>query len=390
MLNDFCFLEIFKHLSVIDLANFKENYGILGAVVDMEFSRKTSGSFFFGCRDRMDKALQIIRQFGASIKDLTINYHDWYETEWSEIFAVINEHCNDNLKALTLCGDAVGLIKSSDVLLIADILKHVEILELKNMNNEIRSNYSQDFVNILSHCENARSIALISYIDIDVHPTMFQTNKNLSKLKLHGLSNLETIVDGLLNAPLEEFTVSSVKEEEDNSSAENIAQLFRLNRLKRLCIDCWYMDVSNFLQNVDASNSLTVLSLSNVHLDETNIAALGRMSRLKVLKLRYSCCHTTEMLFESVLVLCGNKNFEHLILICYQASIAEADFMKLIEKRKASAAEKCLNLTLIKILYVQCLQEIPSELLVANKETITLIDEDDATYEYYTLDMDEF
>lgn len=388
MLNDYCLLEIFKHLSVIDLANFKENYENLGAIVDMEFLRKTSGSFFFGCRHRMDTALQIIRQFGSSITDLTINYHDYYEIEWSEIFSVIKEHCSGQLKALALCGDAVGRIKETDILLIADTLKNVETLELKNLNYELRTNYSQDFKNILSRCENARSIALISYIDIDVHPALFQKNKNLSKLKLHGLSNLEMIVDGLLNTRLEEFSVSSVKEKE-KSFYENITQLFQLNHLKRLSIDCWYMDVGSFLCHVDASNSLNVLSLSNIHLDETNIAALGRMSRLKVLKLRYSCCHTTEMRFESVLVLCGNKNFEHLILMCYQEPINEDNFMKLIERRKASTAEKCLNLILMNMLYVQSVKEVPCELVEANRETIKLIDEDDATYEYYTLDRDE-
>lgn len=385
MLNDHCLLEIFKYLSVVDLANFKENFDVLGAVADMEFSKKTSGSFFFGSRDRMDKALQIIRQFGSAIKDLTINYHGWYETDWRNIFSTINEHCSDELKALALCGDAVGRINESDIWFIADVLKNVETLELKNLNCEVRPMFSHDFVNILRHCENVRSIELTSYIDMEVHASLFRVNKKLSKLKLLGLSDLKTIIDGLLDATrLEELTVSSVTDAVE-SFADNVSHLCRLNHLKRLSIDCCYMDITPFLRTLNAANALNILSLSNAELD---IATLAQLTRLKVLKLRH-CCLTTKLLFDSVLDLCGNKNFEHLILLCYHEPIDEMNFLKLVEKRKASMAEQPLCLTLKNCFYVQTLKAIPSELLVANEETIRLIDEDDPNYEYYALDRNE-
>lgn len=43
MLNDNCFLEIFKQLSLLDLANFKNIYGSVGAVTEMAFFRSTRG-----------------------------------------------------------------------------------------------------------------------------------------------------------------------------------------------------------------------------------------------------------------------------------------------------------------------------------------------------------
>lgn len=383
ILNDYCLLEIFKHLSVIDLANFKEVCGTVAA--DMEFTRMTRGSFFFGCKDKMDNALQIIKQFGELIKDLTINYHAWYEREWSEIFSVINEHCNETLKSLTLCGDAVGLITNADILLIVDVLNNLEALELRNLNYEVRTNYTQDFVNILPYCVNAKSIELISYIDIDVKSTLFQSNKVLSKLKLRGLSDLSAIVDGLMNTQLEEFVVSSIKKDV-SSFYENYSQLSRLGNLKRLCIDCWYTDVSPVVLKMNDFSSLSVLSLSNAELD---LKILKHLTRLKVLKLRNSCCSTTNFPFESVVLLCGIEHFEHLILLCYREPIVNSNFLKIIENRKMGTNRNRLHLALMNGVYVETLKSIPFEMLEAHKETIMLIDDNDPNYEYYSLDRDK-
>lgn len=389
MLNDHCLLEIFKHLSVIDLANFKEIYASLGTVIDMEFTRKTFGSFFFGCRDRMDAAFQIIKQFGTSINDLTINYHGWYERKWSEIFSVIREHCSESLRALTLCGDAVGLINNTDIPLLVDILKNLETLELKNLNYELRTSYSQDFVNILPYCENAKSITIISYIDVDANALTFPANKELHKLKLRGPTDLKPIVDGLQNVRLGDLTISWVNADMSSDSFHaSLRQLLRLVHLKRLSIDCWYMDIGPFLLNLDAFHSLNVLSLTNAELN-LDREMLANMTRLKVLKLRH-CCLTTHFPFESVALLCGQQNFEHLILLCYREPIDEVNFLKLLkQRRKSGAAERRLHLTLTHSFYEKSIAAIPYELLERNSATLALIDDDDPSYEYYGLDTDE-
>lgn len=388
MLNDHCLLEIFKHLSLIDLANFKEIFTTVGSVVDMEFSKQTLGSFFFGCRDRMDTSFQIIKQFGTSINELTINYHGWYERKWSEIFTIIREHCSESLTALTLCGDAVGLINDADIFLIVDILKNLETLELKNLNYELRTNHTQDFVNILPHCDHAKSITIISYIDLDANAITFQCNKELRKVKLRGPTDLKAIVDDLANVPLEELTISWVNANmSPDFFLQNLCQLLRLVHLKSLTIDCWYMDIGPFLLNIDSFHSLNVLSLTNAELN-LDLQMLARMKRLKVLKLR-QCCLATQFPFESVALLCGQPNFEHLILLCYREPIDEVNFLKLVEQRQKSAAERRLYLTLTNIFYDKTISIIPNELLEENRATLTLIDDNDSTYEYYALDREE-
>lgn len=74
ILNDNCFLQIFKYLSLIDLANFKETYKCRGPVADMEFCRKTRRSFGFCCNRNKNEMIQIMEQFGSSISRLTLHW----------------------------------------------------------------------------------------------------------------------------------------------------------------------------------------------------------------------------------------------------------------------------------------------------------------------------
>lgn len=384
MLNDDCLLEIFKYLSLHDLANFKEIYRSLGDVVDVQFIRITRGSIYLSCDANTNKNLQIIKQFGSSVRRLTLHYLilrsiSWYSPEWSEIFSTINEHCN-NLKSLT-----VTTITQADVRLIANILKNVKRIYLGSYSLDV----PLEIVNILSYCENVSSITLYSKINVNLQPKIFQRNQNLLRLELNETikdSNLKTIVDNLMNSRLEEFYVS-VKA--ITSSDGNLFELLRLNYLKRLCIYCYSLDIGPFLRNVDAFHSLNVLSLSNAILNGNDVVTLARTTRLKVLKLGpFSRCATSSS-FECVLDLCGNKNFEHLIFLCYSHrnidTMDAAKYLELVEKRNASTAEKCLHLTLNHDIHVACLNSIRSELLEANKGTIKLIDRWDRDYEYYNI-----
>lgn len=370
ILNDYCLLEFFKHLSVIDLANLKETYGSrLGAVAEMQFSRITNGFLRFDSEEKMGEDLRIIKQFGPSVSNLAIYYRS-DGTKFCDIFSAISQYCNEKLKSLTLHGQSVRLITKADVLLIVDVLKNIETLKIGNSNSMAESVY------ILSHCVRAETIISYSNIDIVVHKTIFQRNKNLLKLELHSLieeNDLKAIVDNLMHTRLEALLLNIWK---NNSSGENVAQLIRLNHLKRLTIGCGNVDISPFLRIVDLSNSLNVLSLSLGRLDETNIAALGRIKRLKVLEINF-CMLTTKSHFKSLLVLCGNKNLEQLQFLCHRMDFKYIDGEKLrrmIETRKASTAEKCLFLFLSHKVYTESLNAIPSVLLDSNMATIKLMD----------------
>lgn len=374
MLNDHCLLLIFKHVSLLDLANFKEVCGWLSSATDMEFTTKTRGTLSLEWEEnrKIDEDLQIIKQFGEYVERLSVSYSISHEARWSEIFSVINEHCSETLKALVLRGSAIGVMEA-EILMISNILKGVESIEL---------GYFVDYKNVLTHCKCVKSIQIFSSTDgFDVQ-NIFLQNENLLQLMWFGRirsDDFETIVDSLMNGRLEELTLKST----ELNFNENVAQLLRLNYLKRLSIDCHRMDICAFLQNVDAFNSLNVLSLSFVRLDERVIGILGRITRIKVLKL--SGLLATDSPFESVLVLCGNRHFEHLLLFCYAENIDQEKYMRIAKKRIASMPEKSLNLILLHFIYTASLQVIPPELLEAVKETVKFV-EFDRNYEYYNLE----
>lgn len=382
MLNDDCFLEIFKYLSLIDLANFKDTYKSLGAVVDMEFTRKTKGSLEFCYPATIPDVLEITKQFGSSIVRLTIS-----SKNWSEIFSAVGVHCTEKLKSLSVIGMGVERIKEADVSLIADVLKNIETLNIN-----VHSRYSaflgygdggsNEFFSILSHCKKAKSIELFHAMGMDLPQTIFQRNTNILMLKMRGWTNacyLKPIVENLMHTPLQELIVKAV----DTDSIKGLLELLRLRNLKRLSVYCGYSNANDFVRNVDALDSLTRLSLSSVErLDETSIAKLGRMTRLTVLQLIE--CYFNTGFFETLVVLCENENLEHLRFLCQPMDVDAVDkvnFLKLIEKRKA--AENCLHLTIWKPAYIASVEAITPELLESNKGTIKLIDIENCNYEYY-------
>lgn len=383
MLNDFCILEIFKRLSLYDLANVKEAYGSLAALTDIEFNRKTRKSLHLRLDDMIDVDLLILKRFGSSVDDLTIDYDNLRQTKWSDIFSVIKEHCNEELKSFAVSGSAVGSITKADVLLISDILKNVETVQVGPF---FDSDNPKKFIHILCHCENVKSITIFPISGIISHyKTFFKKNKNLVKLEWHGRlsdSYFKSIVANLKNTRLEEFSLMITK----NNFNQNLSQLIRLKYLKRLSIDCWHEDIGSFLQKVNSFKCLNVLSLSFARLNEADIATLSKAKTLTVLKL--DCILSTDDHFESVLVLCGNKNFEHLILFCQFEGFDTMDrenFLKIIEKRKTSSAQNCLHLTLRHDIYTAILKLIPTQMVEANYGTIKLIDKFDRNYEHYNL-----
>lgn len=282
MLNDYCLLELFKYLSLHDLANFKETYRSLGAAVDMAFYRKTRGTLLFAREENMHEAFQIVRQFRTSVTYLTFYYKDMRGIRLSKLFSVVYKHCNEKVNKLEVCGSTTSFSKEGNVLSI-----------------QLNSMYGR------------------------------------------------------------------------------------------------YTNIDPFLRIVDDFNSLNVLRLSDPYLDDTKIAILAQLKRLKVLKLEYGCRMKINSYFDSLLALCGNKNLEHIIFLCnlrpsYQDSkdidrINEVNYLRLIKKRKASAAENCLHLTFNCSMYVTSLGAIPFDLIEANDTTLRFIDRHDSTYEYHNL-----
>lgn len=377
-LNYDCILKIFKYLSLLDLANVRDAYPSVGELTGIEFSRRKS-ALTFGYKDKSPETLRLLEEFGPSAKDLNFDDACFSGIEWTWVFTVINGQRNEKLKGLGLCGDAVGFITRADISLIADVLKNVETVKLQNR-------YDDTNVSILSHCQNARSITLHSAIDFDAYTTIFRENVNLMKLKLCGPitgRKLLIIVDNLSHTRLEELYLRFWW---SKNTDRNVCQLVRLKHLKRLSIDCTCVNIHAFLQTVDTFNSLNVLSLSNLRLDATNIALLERITRLKVLKLRCDCPQMATTAgnshFDVVMALCKNKNFEHLLLFCCKKVIDQANYLMLIQGRRASGAENCLHLTLRHEIYTSSLKWIPLEMLEAYKGTIKVIDEWDRNYEY--------
>lgn len=376
VLNTNCFLEILKRLSLHDLANFKETYDRLGAIADMDFYRRTFGTLSFEDENMIDEALQIIKQFGSSVNDLRFNYKSLNGSTWSEIFSVVNEHCNEKLKHLSLIGDSIGLIEKANVSLITEILRKVETLKLINWNKNDR--WPKDFIDIVSCCESVTDITLVALGGIDVPEAMFQMNKSLQSLQWFGRmkgDDLNTIIHNLLHTRLENLILQSTKLEPNEN--ESLLQIEKLNRLKSLCIDCNRVDIGPFLLNLALCSSLNDLSLCNARLDGSNVEALGRMAQLDTLRLDTNCFFATSSQFESVLVLCANTNLDYIHILCYEGAINRTNFLRLVEKRKYSDAGKCLLLTLRHVVYTASLLEVPYDLLVANVKTITLIDEYD-------------
>lgn len=380
MLNDYCFLAIFKHISTQDLINFKNTYKSVGAAADRDFSRKMVGVVHFEDGIKVGFVLQNIKHFG-SINHLKFSYCLFTREEWKEIFLALQQHCNENLKSLSIRGEAIESIKNDYLLLIACILKNIETL---NFFNATRSHV---FPSILSHCENVKNVKFSFVIDKKLHKTIFQKNQNLLKLKITSFiedTDLKMIVDNLMNTRLEEL---SLHIERTTTFDGNISLLNQLFYLKRLSITCLGADVSSFLRN--GFRSLNVLSLHYVYLSEQSISMLGVMNQLKVLSLNVcSLANHSNSYIESLLVLCGNKNIERLLYLLpseHLAWIDEANFLKLIAKRRKATVDECLHLSLIPDIYFRTVKEIPSVLLESNEGTINLIDPTDRNYKFCDL-----
>lgn len=381
MLNDDCLLAIFKYVTLHDLVSFKEAYKSLGAAVDTEFSRRTRGSLDLGYKDNVDETLQIIKQFGTSIKDLKFKDVCWNSKIWDDVFTVMKEHCHETLQGLSLCGDGVESINMANIRSIADVLRNLNELRLDNRYDDV-NNF------ILSYCVNVTSVTLVSNFDVVKHKTMFRQNVNLLKLKLFGpisADKLKIVVDNLVHSKLEELALKFTWSSWTN---RDLNQTIRLKYLKRLSIGCMCTDIDRFLPNVNAFNSLDTLSLTNIQLNAKCIEALGRINKLKVLKLRCDCGQaastTVNSHFDAVIVLCGNQSFEHLLLFCCKEVIDQRRFLQLVRKRRESTAERRLHLTLRHEIYTASLKAIPTGLLEANVGTLTLIDEWDRNYEHYS------
>lgn len=346
MLNDHCFLEVFKHLSVHDLANFAEAYGSVATVVGMEFNRKTGGSLLFDSEVKIDDVLQIIKQFGPSVQSLRIICDRLMDrTKWNEIFSIINEHCNDKLKLLDISGKATRFITIDDSLLIVDLGKKIETLNIGNHISILES------IEILSRCITATSMTTFTPIHIDQHDSILQIKGKQLRLQLC--------------------------ERMDERDLKKIGNDLVHTRLKALCLNL-SMTTSSivlplFLQNVVAFNSLISLIIVMAPLDEASVAALGRLKQLKALKLTF-CRWTTYSSIESLIVLCGNQNLENLTIVCASLdfTIDVPLFQRMIETRKASSA-RCLNLILSYRIYTASIKAIPPNVLKWNKATIILI-----------------
>ncbi|XP_037051716.1 uncharacterized protein LOC119085412 isoform X1 [Bradysia coprophila] len=386
-LNDYCWLMIFKHLSIGDLANFRASFKDLATVTDMEFNKVTHGSLLFGFDDN-ENMIEVIKQFGHLIKDLCFDYDKLRGITWKEIFTAMGENCNDNLKKLSLGGRSLLFMKKEDILPIENILKNIETLEFDN-DDDSRHRFPKHYLHILSHCEKLRELTVIGVIDINLHKTLFENNRNLLKLKWFGpkdSSALKNIVDNLMHTRLEEFAISFMHM---TPFMRNFSEFLRLSHLKRLSIDCKFVDLTDFLSDIDTvDNSLTLLTLSFARLDHKNIGTLGRIKRLKVIKLCDDCIMATTSYIISLQILCGNRNVEHLLIFCCDkiGAIDETNFLKIVDIRKRIGAENCLHLTLSRDIYNTSLKAIPSELLEANKDVLKLIDEYDSDYEYNDLD----
>lgn len=366
MLNDYCFHQIFKHLSLIDLANVKEAYDSLGVLADMEFSRKTGRSFQLLCNENVDDALTVMKQFGSSVHRLKINYSSVCDASWSEILTVVKEHCNGTLQKLSLVGDGLRLIKKDRILIIADILKNIKRIRLST------STMVYPLIDALSHCENAEVISVRAIHQIDLPDSIFQNNKNLVELRWKVRptdENIRIMVDNLLNNQRFERLVLG-----QGNTFNNISELLRLNRLTSLSLSSFGLPPmqtdSNrglFLQNFDNSSSLSELNFTRIFLSEAEFVTLSQLNQLKVLGL-FWC----GLRFESLLILCTNNNFERILVRDggHVFKMDESKFLELIGERKSSNPKNCLHLR-----WDEPQHAIPIQCLEANKETIKLIED---------------
>lgn len=373
MLNDYCLLEIFQYLSVLDLANFKSICADIGAIADREFDKKTRGSLDFDYDHSMADVLQIIGQFGQFVRDLSITCNSLGDTKWNDIFTAIKKHCKQTLRKLGLRGDALVYMTAADVSLIADVLKNVETLDL--VANVV---YPQEL--LLAQCENVKSVTLLSETDVNLDPTIFQNNKHLQQLTLCGRSkdsDVRTLINNVMNTRLEELYLKLTGRHFYEGPMEliRLKYLKRLKHLKRLTIySCFNVGISPLLQSVNTSlDSLTALTLMNAQLNGNDIESLGRLTRVTYLKLGF-CTMAANIHFDALLILCGNKHFERLVLACYKIVVNKANFSRLIQKRKASAAVNCLHVTLNRSIYTASLEATPAALFAANADTIKLMD----------------
>lgn len=201
-----------------DLANFKTAYQSRGAAVDAAFCRKTRGSLEFDDKIEIKKALRLTKLFGSYVVRLTFYYRlkckvDACDNKYLlyKTLVAMEEYFLGYRRTLQCWKVKIVVPNRWDCWTYRGSRCFADrqcIEEHRNVRNGYVDSISS-FRDILSYCENVRSIILDSGTIYLLPETTFDKNENLLTLKIRGWiggSDLRQIVDKLINTRLEEMS----------------------------------------------------------------------------------------------------------------------------------------------------------------------------------------
>lgn len=342
-LNDHVIREIFGYLSVLDMCsvaevsmNFKQNAQAVASGrfklvrFGINIRSKRAKCRLGGSGGNPEHLFAIMRNFGESLQDVSINLDESAHGHSQEILELVDEHCSESLKEIWLrnfiltdglfpkirpllaglqnisldrCMCQPGF-NGSEMVSFCSNLKSLRFRHLKNMDGEysdLRFHARTPTLHSL-HLEYCRGIKKASVVKF------LKANPQLKTLNINGCKKITSrIIPSIVqHIPRVEELVFIQNVFTDDFYA-NVDQLMQLTALKRLAIGGGNaispIPISSFIGKLAAARCpLESLSLWNVVSDVELISSVIELKTLKTLKL----IHPSHMSVSDIITITSN------------------------------------------------------------------------------------
>lgn len=273
-LNDDCLIHVFRFVSLIDLGSIKATCKRLSQLADQSFKLRKDKSLTID-DSSLFADMWILKHFGKFLKSLHYRGTCSRYASHDDILKMIAKYSNEQLKSISFNFDPENC-ESFDCL--EKTLKNVESITLKCFIIDRHVEL------LLGYCENLKEVHLEGQ-DMSFNTDWCSKNVNITSLSLFGLKSGDTLEEICEKLPhLENLSCENME-----SSSKKIIHLSRLNRLRRLKIEVFGVNIGQALQNCTNKNALEYLCLLYADMTETLAYALGDFPNLKELEFD-NCC----------------------------------------------------------------------------------------------------
>lgn len=260
-LNDDCLFEIFKYLSISDLAALKQSHRRLIHVVD-EFYTRYCAHVNVNYEVDYDDTANEIKHFGHLVRKISMDFDTIRSDEFECKYVALLKHCT-----------ALDALEFVDIHLKDCLMAAIPIQIFGNLS-------SLKFVHY--HCSVRKMKCILNACDPIKLKELFLIDSHLSNVSDHlwGFIAKRMINLEALNF---ELNVRSTR------YATNVMELQKLEKLKELSIECNLQPISPILLVLGLVKSLEQLELFDILLAQNISDAINNLKNLRKLTLTSSC-----------------------------------------------------------------------------------------------------